>query len=87
MFVVPDDNDAIDAAKMPIDESVSIDAGTLSIDEGRLVATEAMDSAAKVMLDGPWCLNPVPSGWRCAADSAHRPEPCRVVRHGCLPGG
>jgi NAD(P)H-dependent FMN reductase len=114
VFVVPDDNDAIDAAMnnvsaspdidweykalgfigygstsggvravetlkqvlttlkmMPIDESFAIDADGQSIDEGRFVATEAMESSAKAMLDGLWCLNPFLDalrGWAATTD-------------------
>jgi NAD(P)H-dependent FMN reductase len=43
---------------MPIDESVAIDGVGQRIEAGRFVATEAMESSAKAMLDGLWCLNP-----------------------------
>jgi NAD(P)H-dependent FMN reductase len=114
VFVVPDGNDAIDAAMsnvgaspdidseykalgfisygstsgglravetlkqvlttlkmMPIDESVAIDDEGQFIEAGRFVATEVMESAAKAMLDGLWCLNPFLDalrGWAATTD-------------------
>jgi NADPH-dependent FMN reductase len=56
---------------MPIDESFAIDGEGQSIDEGRFVATEAMESSAKAMLDGLWCLNPFLDalrGWAATTD-------------------
>src|SRR5207244_2531811 len=43
---------------MPIDESFAIDTEGQSIEAGRFAATEAMETSAKAMLDGLWCLNP-----------------------------
>jgi NAD(P)H-dependent FMN reductase len=114
VFVVPDGNDAIDAAMnnvgaspdidseykalgfisygstsgglhavetlkqvlttlkmMPIDESVAIDDEGQFIEAGRFVATEVMESAAKAMLDGLWCLNhflDALHGWAATTD-------------------
>jgi NAD(P)H-dependent FMN reductase len=48
-----------DDASTPIPESVAIDHAGRCIEDGRFVATEAMASSAKAMLDELWRLTPV----------------------------
>ena len=49
----------VNDANTPISESVAIDHAGRCIEGGRFVATEAMASSAKAMLDELWCLTPV----------------------------
>lgn len=46
-------------ANTPIPESVAIDDAGRCIEDGRFVATEAMERSAKAMLDELWRLTPV----------------------------
>ena len=49
----------VNDANTPISESVAIDHAGRCIEDGRFVATEAMASSAKAMLDELWRLTPV----------------------------
>jgi NAD(P)H-dependent FMN reductase len=63
---------------MPIDESVAIDGVGQRIEAGRFVATEAMESSAKAMLDELWCLNPFLGalrGWAATTGQPMKGQP------------